>query len=150
MILHNGDTTYRFWSFWQRGISGSFRYNSDGLGLGNGVYFSVIRASDNVMGGFRRLGWAFSSFLKFYDCIVKAVCIFSLNFNSISQHSCDLVPTMFLDLRQIFNLHLSALSDSNILDGFVRHVGSDVLDLSNNIHAIDHLSKDHVLAIEMR
>lgn len=66
------------------------------------------------------------------------------------ESNCDLVPTMFLDLRQVFNLHLSALSNGNILDGFVCHVSSDVLDLSNNIHAINDLSKDHMLAVEMR
>lgn len=61
-----------------------------------------------------------------------------------------LMPTLFLVLQEISDLHLSALSDSDILDGFVRHVGSDVLDLSNNIHTVDDLSKDHMLAVEMR
>lgn len=57
---------------------------------------------------------------------------------------------MLLVLRQISDLHLSTLSDSDILDGFVRHVGSDILNLSNDIHAINDLPKDHMLAVEMR
>lgn len=42
------------------------------------------------------------------------------------------------------------MCDSDILDGLVCHIGPDVLDLAHNIHAIDNLSKDHMLAIEMR
>ena len=74
-------------------------------------------------------------------CIFKAIRIFGFNFIFVSQHSCD---------SCVSDLHLSALSDGNILDGFVRYVSSDVLDLFNDIHAVNNLSKDHMLAIEMR
>jgi len=46
--------------------------------------------------------------------------------------------------------HLSTLGDSDVLDGLVCHIGPDVLDLSHDVHAIDNLSKDDMLAIEMR
>lgn len=64
MILRKGDITYRVWSFWQRGTPGSFRYNSDGLGLGNGVHLQRDTGERQRYGGFRRLGWELSSFFE--------------------------------------------------------------------------------------
>lgn len=51
---------------------------------------------------------------------------------------------------QLYGLHLSTLSDSDVLNRLVCHVGPDVLDLFYDVHTIDNLSKDHMLVVEMR
>ena len=53
-------------------------------------------------------------------------------------------------LEQCSALHLSALGKGYILDWLVGHVGPDVLNLPHDLHAIDNLSEDNMLVVEMR
>lgn len=59
---------------------------------------------------------------------------------------CDECAYLYL----LSSLHLSALGDSDVLDGLVCHVGPDVLNLFYDVHAINNLSKDDMLVVEMR
>lgn len=47
-------------------------------------------------------------------------------------------------------LHLTTLRDDNILHRLIIGTGPNLLNHSHDIHAVNHLAENNVLAVEMR
>lgn len=85
-------------------------------------------------------------FLRSHGCNIKAIFIFHLKVHLQLVTLCDSCAHWY----QLSGSHFSALGDSDILDRLVCYVGPDILDLSHDVHAINNLSEDDMLVVEMR
>ena len=49
----------------------------------------------------------------------------------------------------IVHRHLSAVGDDDIHSRFIRRADFGILDLANNIHALNHVPEDDMLVVKM-